>query len=705
VLAGTNVSLRKGGDALCTGCHAAYQGRSAGSHEKRLEGGCRECHQLHGGQGKSLLRDAGGGPCLRCHGDRTSQKDGGHPLPGEGGASSAGRMPGCTDCHPVHRPDEGKAARNSRCARCHPPGAPKGSGPAKGHEREEDCGLCHTFHARSGPDGRGLRGEDIRVDTLCGKCHARYWAGDVRAGRSSGSHVSVAGNKAGICLRCHKMHGAPAETALLRSPKPYACLDCHERQNTIRETGGIVLAHPVFERVERDRLTAVAKKKRLPVGPTGEIVCQTCHQVHFASPDTPLLRPGTEKEESCLWCHEGMRGKSHKGKAGGGRNDCTDCHLVHGNKDAGGDPWAALCQTCHPRPSLHRAGKEDRSVGRSSSLPEFDSRGRKTPFGTISCPTCHQPHGAAPDARRVRKNYRPNGFLCTSCHAREETIALTPHDLRGVAGNSVCEPCHVPHGGSYPWMWGFRRSGGEGGEEACRACHEGKGMGTPVPRGGHPRNMIPSRPLPERYPLIGPDGVPSRVGVISCPTCHEVHGTGMMPTGQGVGKLLRGANVGATSKFCSECHAGRENLHGKAVCASCHPAHSGKAPESACAECHGGQRGTLLAKHQDAGKGCGSCHRIHPGPMENKRAAAERGAEACLECHLNARKVMGSPHADMGSSPCDTCHPAHREPAVLAARPKLGEENFAPDLPCLRCHREGGEAPIPKWSKHPNRTQ
>jgi hypothetical protein len=42
---------------------------------------------------------------------------------------------------------------------------------------------------------------------------------------------------------------------------------------------------------------------------------------------------------------------------------------------------------------------------------------------------------------------------------------------------------------------------------------------------------------------------------------------------------------------------------------------------------------------------------------------------------------------------------------VLAARPKLGEENFAPDLPCLRCHREGGEAPIPKWSKHPNRTQ
>jgi hypothetical protein len=30
---------------------------------------------------------------------------------------------------------------------------------------------------------------------------------------------------------------------------------------------------------------------------------------------------------------------------------------------------------------------------------------------------------------------------------------------------------------------------------------------------------------------------------------------------------------------------------------------------------------------------------------------------------------------------------------------------FTPDLACIRCHREGGDAPIPKWSKHPNRRQ
>jgi hypothetical protein len=30
---------------------------------------------------------------------------------------------------------------------------------------------------------------------------------------------------------------------------------------------------------------------------------------------------------------------------------------------------------------------------------------------------------------------------------------------------------------------------------------------------------------------------------------------------------------------------------------------------------------------------------------------------------------------------------------------------FSPDLSCIRCHREGGDAPIPKWSTHPNRRQ
>jgi len=703
VLAGGNVSLRKGGDAVCTGCHTAFQGRSTNLHEKRLEGGCKECHQAHGGQGKYLLRDSGGGPCLRCHGDKALPKADSHPGPGAGeGASSSTRWTGCVECHPAHRPDDGRAVRNERCAGCHPFGVSKALRPGKSHTGEEDCGLCHTFHGRAGEGGRGFRGKDIRVDILCGKCHSRFWAGDIPAGRSAGTHVSFAGNREDICLRCHRVHDAPSGTPLLRSAKSYSCLECHERQNTIRETGGIVLAHPVFEKIARGRLSAVAKEKRLPVGPTGEIVCRTCHKVHFAAAGTPLLTPGTEKAESCFWCHEGMRGKSHKGKGKEVRADCADCHPVHGRKAVGGDPWAALCLTCHPRPSVHRAGTEDRSVGRFAGLPEFDSRGRKAPYGTISCPTCHQPHGASTDSRRIRKNYRPNGILCTSCHAKEETIVLTPHDLRGVAGNSVCEPCHVPHGGSSPWMWGFRRGGGEVGEETCRACHTGKGMGAPVPKGGHPRNVVPSHPLPDRFPLVRPEGAASGVGVISCPTCHEVHGTGIMPTGRGVGKLLRRSAGEGSPSMCGECHAGKGDRHGKADCLACHPPHSGETPESACLRCHGERQGALFAKHREAGKGCGNCHRAHGGGGDGKGKPGKDGSEACSGCHPSAARVAGTPHAGLGGSACESCHPVHGEPAGFVARPRLGQEIFSPDLPCIRCHRDGGDAPVPKWSAHPS---
>jgi hypothetical protein len=38
-------------------------------------------------------------------------------------------------------------------------------------------------------------------------------------------------------------------------------------------------------------------------------------------------------------------------------------------------------------------------------------------------------------------------------------------------------------------------------------------------------------------------------------------------------------------------------------------------------------------------------------------------------------------------------------------RTKLGEAVFRPDLPCLRCHRDGGAGPSPGRLRHPVRTQ
>ena len=710
VLAGTSASLKKGGNAPCTGCHAGRSARKGEIHSGR-DGGtaCRDCHQVHGGEGKALLRDSGAALCLRCHGDLDPARKGAHPLlPSPGDGRSGPGMPPCAACHPVHKEEEAGAPL-ARCPDCHAFAAGKGPAAGKRHAGEGKCTSCHTFHARSGDGGRAFRGKDLRFDVLCRNCHPSYWAGDVRSGRAVGTHPTQSPRiETGICANCHRLHDGAPGTPLLRSAKPYSCLDCHESQNTIREVGGVALAHPVFEKLGKGRLEGVAGDKGITVGPSGEIVCLTCHKVHRSSPNTPLLAPGAGSGESCFWCHGEKRRENHRAASREAKPDCGTCHVMHGRKAIGGDPWGTLCQGCHPRSAVHTAGSGDREVRRAENLPEFDARGRRSPYGAISCPTCHQPHGESRLAKRLRGIYRPNGFLCTACHGPQESVALTPHDLRGIVGNSVCEPCHVPHTGDPPWMWGMKRGNGERGEEACRACHGGKGskgMATPVPEGGHPVNVMASRPVPGGYPLYGPEGAVARNGVVSCPTCHEVHGTGKMPTGAGVDKLLRSAEgsspaVPGPSAMCGECHPGREVRHAEAACVTCHPPHKASKPADACSECHGAGQGALLERHRAAGSSCGSCHKVH-----GTAGAPVAREEACYACHPVRRKIAKTVHAETGATACDGCHPVHRDPPKSDAKPKLGEEIPLPDAPCLRCHREGGMAASPGRTSHPSRTR
>lgn len=707
VLAGSGVSLRKGGSAVCAGCHSDHSVKPGTLHAGRLGNvGCPDCHSAHGGSGKALLREAGSALCRRCHASIDPARSGGHPLdgrlPGKGGEIL---LPGCMECHPVHRSGKGAAQSVDPCVSCHRFGKGNAGAAVASHPGEETCTTCHTFHANEGDGGRAFRGKEIRPGGLCRRCHASRWAADVKAGRAAGTHVTV-GSVEGreICSRCHRMHGAPAGTSLLRSPKPYSCLECHEAQNTIREVGGIALAHPVFEKVPKGRLTEAVREKSLVVGSSGEIVCRTCHKVHAAVKGTPLLSLGTEKAENCFWCHPAMRGKSHGGAAPGTVIQCLECHPVHGRKVSDGDPWRTLCRRCHPGTSQHQERDGGRETGRAADLSGFDPRGRKSSFGAVTCPTCHDPHGGGEGAKQVRKPYRPNGVLCTTCHTKQDTVVLTPHDLRGIAGNSACEPCHRPHGGESPWMWGTARGTGERGEESCRACHlagEGKGLGSRLSLGGHPTNIMASRPLPDRFPRIGPDGGASRAGVISCPTCHDVHGSGIMPVGRGVGKLLRrpreeGSGDLRNAGICSECHPGKAGKHGTADCVSCHPPHSEETRETSCRKCHAVGEGALFDRHRKAAAGCGSCHKVH-----GNGAKGERTEEPCYGCHPATRKIRETPHASQGESACGACHPVHLDFPVADVRPKLGEEIFQPDLPCLRCHRKEGNGPVPGRPKHP----
>ncbi len=692
VMAGTSVSLWKGGDAVCMGCHKRFSSTSGAIHGKGFtEGGCKECHRAHGGVGKSLLKEPKETLCLRCHAPVAAEKGGGHPFSLPSLKAKTGKeLPGCTECHPPHRGEDLKNFAMSRCAGCHDYGKKKIDGIAKNHPNEGNCLECHSFHSRSGEGGRKFRGREISADLFCGKCHEPYRAESAKKGREKGTHVTVLpGGKEEICFKCHRIHRGAPGTSLLISTKAYSCLECHDEQNTIRESGGIDLAHPVFERVAKGRLDRALQSKKLQLGPAGEIVCATCHDVHRAARNTPLLAFVAEGNESCYWCHEEMRGKQHAPRTESGKRiGCEICHPIHGRRKPGDDPWKTVCTGCHSKGEAHRPGRVDGAKGRPKEMPGFDSRGRKAAFGQISCPTCHEPHGILGRKKDVRKEYSPSGFLCTACHQDREGVALTPHDLRGIAGRSICEPCHSPHGGRSPWMWGVDSRSGESVEDACRSCHKEKGMGTPVPQGKHPQNLIVTRPLPADFPLIGAFGTRQKSGILSCPTCHEVHGMGILPFGKGTGKLLRGE--------CRSCHPGKEISHGKAVCEKCHPPHRKESAADLCVTCHADTNAGIGSLHARAGKGCDSCHRVH-SPKETGEKAEER----CLVCHPRTRRVIGTPHAKTGGGACRSCHPVHRDPGSVQPKKRAWEEILSTDLACMGCHRQGGPGPVPKWMDHP----
>ncbi|GAB4367166.1 MAG: cytochrome c3 family protein [Deltaproteobacteria bacterium] len=705
VLRNAGVRLSGGGDSVCSGCHPRYRSRSSGLHRTGFPGGgCGECHRAHGGNGKALLRGEPDTVCFRCHDAGGLNRPGGHPVATRTRDRTVRvELPGCTGCHPVHRDRGGGDPAEEACTGCHRREAVSGESVKTAHRPGESCLSCHSFHARSATGGRGFRTSDMVPSLLCGSCHGEMVAKNADDAKRRGTHPADGlKGKESLCFGCHRVHRFAPGTPMLKSDKAYFCLECHEEQNTIRETEGILLAHPVFERVAEGRLAPVAARYRLALGPAGEIVCGTCHSVHRSVPGTPLLAKGFEKAGNCFLCHERFRGTRHGPKADRGQDPgCASCHKVHGMRTGKEDPWGAVCSSCHLERTGHPPGRKDRSIARPREMKGFDERGRAVSVGgALSCPTCHEVHGTSNLPKMLRKPYRSSGFLCTACHRNKESVALTPHDLRGIAGNGICEPCHLPHGGSAPWMWGMQREERDPTEGSCRSCHREKGMGFPVPEAGHPSGMMVARPLPIRYPLYGEDWNVSRRGVLGCPTCHQVHGDDLTLRQGERGALLRtgGSGDGETADrnlLCRTCHAGEAISHGAATCTGCHPPHARGTESAGCRLCHGSLAKGGADRHLGRGMNCRDCHRIHAdgGP--------ETLTSRCTACHSRTERIRETPHAKLGEMVCEPCHPSHPRPDDASASAHSYEEPFRPDRPCLRCHHEKGIGPVPGWMEHP----
>lgn len=175
---------------------------------------------------------------------------------------------------------------------------------------------------------------------------------------------------------------------------------------------------------------------------------------------------------------------------------------------------------------------------------------------------------------------------------------------------------------------------------------------------------------------------------------------GIIPWGQGTGMLLR-ANAGPESddigrvRACIPCHQDKAAMHGQADCIWCHPPHgpTGKGPD--CGGCHAMSGKGIARRHSEGQQGCGACHRIHPA----KDGVTAQGP--CLGCHAKNARVVGTSHGEGDGGPCRVCHPAHEDIEDEPVRRHNWEDLFAPDLPCLRCHRDDGPGPAVKQGDHP----
>jgi DmsE family decaheme c-type cytochrome len=227
------------GAGECAECHEAVQG-----HE-RIAAYHADCEACHGGgslhaesEAVADIRHPANADCLACH---LAGRDT-HLAWGTGEHSRAGLL--CSDCHAPHQ----TSRRHLRAPTAH---ALAPAGVAPGLARSDDTTrLCVTCHEDVAARFQLPSRHPVRSGMLgCTSCHdphedARVTLGD-RNARCQGCHQEQVGPwvfehapVAEDCTQCHDPHGAPA-VALLDTPQPVLCLECHSLADTWHHnTGG-----------------------------------------------------------------------------------------------------------------------------------------------------------------------------------------------------------------------------------------------------------------------------------------------------------------------------------------------------------------------------------------------------------------------------------------------------------------------------------
>lgn len=370
----------------CESCHEAHRTAHAGMR------GCRDCHSVH------ETATAADARCATCHAklrgaahvelrhSPTGSIDLSPHSPGGSAAHPGDSHRKCTTCH---RPHAFGKTETARCDSCHtaqrPPAATKHGACTTCHAPHDaaqprPCASCHvqrTSHPEVG---------NHAVANPCATCHSPHTPNAVVT--CDTCHAKQPTHSKAACQDCHKPHAAtPTLTAAL-------CATCHAEVSRRAAGSG----HATCTNCHVEAAHAPSKPSpRCPTchvpeattAPRGHQTCADCHDTHASA------RPAA----SCSSCHVDKPKTSH------GTQICATCHRAHGSRAADKPTLASrTCAGCHPPqtlPGLHASSGHQTCAAchRAHELAPRDDR--TTCTGTchraqagheptaIHCATCH----------------------------------------------------------------------------------------------------------------------------------------------------------------------------------------------------------------------------------------------------------------------------------------------------------------------------
>jgi predicted CXXCH cytochrome family protein len=759
----------------------------AGKKKKTVS--CRTCHLLHGSAEKEMLVRRKDNICEDCHSSNPSTKQVGsgmdsHPV-GVSAAADVFRKslpdgtkltPGiekkviCLTCHKTHKSEAKESllvAANEAgelCIHCHSRMGGKGikkenngnhphvAWTERGKDDRQGCNICHRTHngARdlfAEPDKSHILYRPMDKSELCVECHENIAAFGESDGRKKGTHPldvwanvrklvpaedgSMARREKVSCRSCHLSHGTEPGYSSLKEHRSFACLLCHPGQNSLDQDVEPSGNHPVYV----GPLPDPAPDSLLLAGGTkgeyGELICRTCHGVHEAQKDTPLLLEATSRKDFCIECHPYkalLFGTKHDLKRSGPNTpnkfselpaesgSCGVCHRTHGwarDPGQGHDTVTRMCTGCHYEgssvadpvgPHSHPTGAGMEGKANLHGLPLFSSDGKRSASGNVACSTCHSVHretlprsvsasdisGRKSEGNFLRLPYSGTNFLCLNCHDEKRSINGTPHDLdrqmraaadaktKQIKDQGACAHCHSPHKGSAEMMWAKEVQGtGNTISTLCTSCHFKRNEeGEELRLLSHPVNVSMSAGMETDLRLFDSQGSESAGGLLTCATCHDVH-----QRTKAMDVEFAGAPLSISSHTEEDMAVSSPGLSdATAVCLNCHK-----------------EKQVVLGSLHDMRKGvCGGCHAPHPkdenlmwatGLQEDQDAVSS----ACLGCHGSVSregrlfgKTYGHP---VGISP--KADPSTRLPLF----DESGRMRAYGMMTCATCHDSHSEHP------------